>query len=427
MEKVRKFRTSCLSQTARRWGQFCCLTAVVVAAVTLLVGQPTSLLETTIWNVPRVPASSTGFAAGTTMRPSERMQARIPRSMADVMQQTQADRRVRYAERGYGWHDPKLGVASADEVAAAVQPLVGEISEMETEIEDEQHEIQGLQSAEQAPPQPAAVRTVRFAIPGSISIDHLDLPSGEYSLSLGSSKQAFLRPSKKDTERAEKRQLASISRPRTQAEGSGAKKDPLDIIADSLSAPARRTQLAMAQVQASRVQTASNLVRKHVQTASKNVKTPAENRLRVKQRDRGKAPASTFHHIRVKGARKAGGHAVAKIVAGMVQAETALTPAERAFAATTIGQPPADLHAEGTRKLRMHRTRTRDRSVESSTNRVQHHQINMINVDKLEQVREASPPMLAPPDTHKTPSPLSLLLDARRASECHVHRAVVPR
>ena len=48
--------------------------------------------------------------------------------------------------------------------------------------------------------------------------------------------------------------------------------------------------------------------------------------------------------------------------------------------------------------------------MESSTNRVQH-KINMLNVDKLEQVREASPLLIRT----KRP-PLSLLLDARRAS-----------
>ena len=383
-----------------------CVAAGALLAVALLVGvdRPMSLLETR-WDVPQLPARSTGFAP----RP-DGLQSRIPGTMADVMHHTQADRRGRYAERGYGWHAPKLGVGEA--VEAAVKPLVGEISEMEEEIEDEQHEIRGLQThtAEHvSPAQHSAAQTVRFAIPGAISIDHLTLPSGTYSLSLGlgalglgaSNPVSSLKSiSQKHPARADDAatvktsQLTSISHPTATSKRYTHHRDPLDILAESLTAPARRTQLAMAQLRAPRDQRAAKSRAREHPRAHMHVKSPGvAARPTMKQAGRGKtgvgAKTSIFHHVHVEGARTAGGHAVAKIVAGMVQAETSLTPAERAFAAVTMGQPRADLHA-ATSKLRLvHAAKKGDKApglVSANDRQKLQHKINMLNVDKLEQV-----------------------------------------
>jgi hypothetical protein len=384
----------------------CCVAAVALLAVASLVGvgRPVSLLEMR-WDVPQLPAWSTGFAAGRTLRP-DGLQSRIPGTMADVMHHTQAERRGRYAERGYGWHDPKFGVGEA--VEAAVKPLVGEISEMEEEIEDEQHEIRSLQTqtAEHAPPaQHSAAQTVRFAIPGAISIDHLTLPSGTYSMSLGlgaSNPVSSLKSiSEKHPARAEDAttvktsQLTSISHPTAKSKRHIHHRDPLDILAESLSAPARRTQLAMAQLRAPRDQRAAKSRAREHPRAHMNVKSPGvAARPTMKQGKTGVSAKTIFHHVHVKGARKAGGHAVAKIVAGMVQEETSLTPAERAFAAATMGQPNADLHA-ATSKLRLvHGAKKGDKAPAlawANDRQKLQHKINMLNVDKLEQVSEQTP------------------------------------
>ena len=368
---------------------------------------------------------------------------RIGGTAADLMRQTQTGRRGRYAERGYGWHDPKLGLGEA--VAKAVQPLVGEIDEMESEIEDEQHEIQGLQhhGAEHwSPPRYPAAQgaTLRFSIPGSISIDHLRLPGGSYSLSLGSPaavpdsraaaavqapQLALQRPTSAASAGAIRKQaLASTSKPQTKAAKSvqrrEAKEDPLDALAESLSAPARRTELAMARVGHAWKQLASQRrARKHLalerskhasfkdaQTrAHASVTSLAQPAARVKQAAgakagiRGQAAGSTrhvadahervtiFHHVHERGAPRAGGHAVAKIVSGIVRAETALTPAERAFAKSTMGRPHTDLHVAARKRLGASAGGQGQTAASAVQRQRLQHRINLLNVDKLQEVR----------------------------------------
>ena len=101
--------------------------------------------------------------------------------MSKVMQDTVRQRQRRYAEHGYGWHDPTI----AQDVKAAISPLEHEVAQMQGEVESEQGEIENLQHHQAASPAPVPAQglapVLRFSIPGPISIDHLRLPTGDWS------------------------------------------------------------------------------------------------------------------------------------------------------------------------------------------------------------------------------------------------------
>ena len=73
----------------------------------------------------------------------------------------------------------------AHDVEKVIQPIEDGMSKMEREIEAEQSEITGIEAARHAVFSPVSAPELRFKIPGSISIDHLKLPEGAYSISLG--------------------------------------------------------------------------------------------------------------------------------------------------------------------------------------------------------------------------------------------------
>ena len=75
-----------------------------------LLQWPTGAIAYRSWTVPKEAMDNTGstyFAAGKTMRQEPVLNTNVPRSVAGVMYETAADRRTRYADHGYAWHDPK--------------------------------------------------------------------------------------------------------------------------------------------------------------------------------------------------------------------------------------------------------------------------------------------------------------------------------